>query len=48
MDIVEPGTRLAFPRATDTERLWMETATTGVTAQGHLVQTVAQTLWASG
>jgi len=34
----------AFPRATDTERLWMEVATTGVTAQGHLARTVAQTL----
>jgi len=48
LDIVEPGTRPAFPRATDTERLWMEVATTGVTAQGHLVQTVAQTLRAMG
>jgi len=48
LDIVEPGTRPAFPRATDTERLWMEMATTGVTAQGHLVQTVAQTLRAMG
>ncbi len=48
LDIVEPGTCPAFPRATDTERLWMELATTGVTAQGHLVQTVAQTLRAMG
>ena len=48
LDIVEPGTRPAFPRATDTERLWMEMATTGVTSQGHLVQTVAQTLRAMG
>ncbi len=48
LDIVEPGTRPAFPRATDTERLWMEVTTTGVTAQGHLVQTVAQTLRAMG
>ncbi len=48
LDIVEPGTRPAFPRATDNERLWMEVATTGVTVQGHLVQTVAQTLRAMG
>jgi error-prone DNA polymerase len=48
LDIVEPGTRPAFPRATDTERLWMEMATTGMTAQGHLVQTVAKTLRAMG
>ncbi|HQI83416.1 MAG TPA: DNA polymerase III subunit alpha [Anaerolineae bacterium] len=48
LDVVEPGVRPAFPRATDTERLWMEVTTTGVTAQGHLVQTVAQTLRAMG
>jgi len=48
LDIVEPDTRPAFPRATNTERLWMEIATTGVTTQGHLVQAVAQTLRAMG
>ena len=36
LDIVEPGTRPAFPRATDTERLWMEVATTGVTPIAEL------------
>lgn len=48
LDIVEPGIRLAFSRATDTERLRMELATTGMMAQGHLVQTVAQTLRVMG
>ena len=44
LDVAEPETRPAFGRVTETERIWMEVATTGVTAQGHLVQTVAQTL----